>query len=740
MYKAKVRKTAPRTEPPAPRAASNEGRVSAPNSAKLRADAASDPALAEKMQSRMSANFPGIDLLSRGSGRPLELPDDLRGRLEAHFGASLDNIRFRESSDAADLGAKAYARGDEIHFAPGQFRPDTEQGRKMIGHEVSHIRRQASGGMGNGVLLNNSLEHQADLDGAAIASGDVAPLQSVTAFAPMPVASFDAAPAQGWGLPEHGILTELARKKAAAYAAKRAQDAPTANPQDRQNVEAYRQMAAANNGQGEFDSERAKKSLAYGAKFNDVGHHSTAGFALNYMDHKSAFINQSHHGDMQFLHSMDTSGGDTVENMAKARRYARFASDVYQNKENMQGRNMLGYVLNDTGATDAEDSDVGRTNGKGNPTRFQEMMLSTMLSAGKLKEIEAQVAAEGLSAGAAKQRRMALIKQAAQNGQSVMDAARKKYRNKSGFKKWRAGSEQEYVRKKARAAGLSKYAIGSVGDFFTGGDKELDAGMVALGSASHMIEDSYAGAHASRGENLYLGDGGKKATDLSETGAEISAKSTDVITTGDYNQQNANPLWGRHPKGDEFAETASKDQDEIVDNSRGGALARDAAAQFIMMNAREKHGGTGGANDFLKGVLKADVTAQSYPGGPTRTGSAYAKKVGGANNKENAAADAFYASTESRAHNTHADASERAATYKTQMGQLETLRASSNPETREHYRQQSNEMLANMNSMIAQLRKAREAGALSGKDAEALQDLTRRRDRLARQLSVYVPN
>ena len=599
MYKAKVRKAASRTESPAPRAASDEGRATVPNSANVGADAASDPALAEKMQSRMSANFPGIDLLSRGSGRPLALPDDLRGGLEAHFGASLDNIRFRESSDAADLGAKAYARGDEIHFAPGQFRPDTASGRKMIGHEVSHIARQASGGMGNGVLLDDAQERQADLDGEAIASGETAPRHAAAPLSPMPVAPFDAAPAQGWELGEHGILTELARKKASDYA-RTAAEKGVEPPKNFANLSVKERAAALESASGnrnayqrmtrenEFDSEKAKKSLAYGAKFNDVGHHSLGGFVLNYKNHRSAFINQTHHGDMQFLHSMDTSGGDTEKNMLKARRYAQFASDVYQNKrdqsgQDVQSQNMLDYVLR------------SKTRGDDGQARedklFQEMMLSTMLSAKKTKSIEEQVEKEvkkGLiTREQSKARRAQLIRDAAIAGRNGRQAAADEYRNMSDKEKKKAGSEDKYIRKKT---GLSKYATGSVGDFFTGGNEELDAGLVALGSASHMIEDSYAGSHASRAENLYLGDGGRKATDLSETGEEIAAKSTDVITSADYNQQDATFKIGRHTKGDKFAETDSDDLNAIADNTRGGALARDAAAQFMLMNAREKYG------------------------------------------------------------------------------------------------------------------------------------------------------
>ena len=71
---------------------------------------------------------------------------------------------------------------------------------------------------------------------------------------------------------------------------------------------------------------------------------------------------------MQFLHAMDTSGGDLQANVDKMKRYAQFASDVYQNRrkdgKNFQDQNMLDYVLSQ--------------DGEGDP--FQEMMMSTMLT------------------------------------------------------------------------------------------------------------------------------------------------------------------------------------------------------------------------------------------------------------------------------------------------------------------------------------------------------------------------
>lgn len=697
-----------RTVPPK----ENSAAAVTPNSVQRGVDTPSDPALADKMRARMHQNFPG----ERGSGRPLELPDELRESLETHFGHSVDNIQFRESSDADALGAKAYARGNEIHFAPGQFRPDTALGRKMIGHELSHIRQQASGAPLDNAARDSAAEHQADVDGDAVSSGESAPARDpASALSPMPAASFDAAPAQGWGiglLPfkkgEHEKLTKAARKKAKDYAKNQEKNATGADQQ------IYKDTAK------ELGSFKASQSLEYGSRFNDVGHHSIPGFLWHMgPSHSDAFINQTHHGDMQFLHSMDTSKGDTKENMAKARRYAKFASDVYQNENDEQNTNMLDYLLADNESEEGEEEVP-----EGGTSRLQKMMLSTMLSPEKLKQIEE--ATEGDD-----EARMAAIKQAAKVGQDARQWADMNYDNLKWYQKLLSGGKKNYVKKAGAKAGLSKYAQGTIGDFYTNGDTDLDAGLVALGSASHMIEDSYAGSHAIRSENLYLGDRGRKETDLSENGKAIVDKSTDVITAADYNQQDANLFGGRHPKGDKFRHGLTTRRK--INNTRGGALARDASAQFMYMNARQKKGGAGGANDFLKGILKEDAYAASLPGGVTATGSAYAKEVGGNSDEENAIAKAFHKSTKGRAKNVHADASKRAAEYDSQIEQVETLRASDKQETSDHYTRQSNEMLANINSMIQQLENAPKP--LSKKNLDTLDKLKAQRAHLESQLA-----
>ncbi|MDQ7094155.1 DUF4157 domain-containing protein [Desulfosporosinus sp. PR] len=142
--------------------------------------------------------------LSPGRGTNKELPEQMRARMEAHFGFDLSGVTCKESSEVSDIGAKAYARGNVIKFSPGQFNPDTAAGRRMIGHELAHVVQQAEGGIksnveGSSVNYDESLESRADLEGikaASMAEGNISALTGIN-LAPLPVMDAGSLPVQG---------------------------------------------------------------------------------------------------------------------------------------------------------------------------------------------------------------------------------------------------------------------------------------------------------------------------------------------------------------------------------------------------------------------------------------------------------------------------------------------------------------------------------------------------------------
>ncbi len=73
------------------------------------------------------------------------LPKPLRAEMEKAFGVDLSNIRVMESQLPTLNGSETFARGNEIHFAPGRYDPHSNAGRELIGHELTHVVQQRQG-------------------------------------------------------------------------------------------------------------------------------------------------------------------------------------------------------------------------------------------------------------------------------------------------------------------------------------------------------------------------------------------------------------------------------------------------------------------------------------------------------------------------------------------------------------------------------------------------------------------
>ena len=55
-------------------------------------------------------------------------------KMEQSFQTDLSDVGIHENSERADqLGIKAFAQGNEIHFGSGNFNTDTQEGQELIG-------------------------------------------------------------------------------------------------------------------------------------------------------------------------------------------------------------------------------------------------------------------------------------------------------------------------------------------------------------------------------------------------------------------------------------------------------------------------------------------------------------------------------------------------------------------------------------------------------------------------------
>lgn len=80
----------------------------------------------------------------QGGGAPLS--PDLRSYFEPRLGQDLSAVRLHTGGEAqaaaAEVQARAFTVGPNIAFAPGQFRPQTADGKHLLAHELVHTAQQ----------------------------------------------------------------------------------------------------------------------------------------------------------------------------------------------------------------------------------------------------------------------------------------------------------------------------------------------------------------------------------------------------------------------------------------------------------------------------------------------------------------------------------------------------------------------------------------------------------------------
>jgi hypothetical protein len=119
-----------------------------------------------------------------GSGRAL--PEPVRATMETAFEADFSEVRIHEGPEAGSIGAVAYTRGTDIHFAPGRYDLSSRPGQQLLGHELTHVVQQRAGRVptpqakGGAIVQDSGLEAEADMLGAKAARGEPVRVQGST--------------------------------------------------------------------------------------------------------------------------------------------------------------------------------------------------------------------------------------------------------------------------------------------------------------------------------------------------------------------------------------------------------------------------------------------------------------------------------------------------------------------------------------------------------------------------------
>ncbi|MBL4674760.1 MAG: DUF4157 domain-containing protein [Mucilaginibacter sp.] len=84
---------------------------------------------------------------SRGSGTGMD--GGTRSFMEARMGADFSAVKIHNGHQAVQLNrklnAQAFATGNDIFFNEGKYQPDTQEGKRLLAHELTHVIQQGGG-------------------------------------------------------------------------------------------------------------------------------------------------------------------------------------------------------------------------------------------------------------------------------------------------------------------------------------------------------------------------------------------------------------------------------------------------------------------------------------------------------------------------------------------------------------------------------------------------------------------
>lgn len=84
--------------------------------------------------------------MRNGKGEPLK--KDIKREMEKRFGADFSAVRIHTDNEAqtmaAEMGAQAFTRGNDIYFNSGKYNPESTQGKLLLAHELTHVLQQGN--------------------------------------------------------------------------------------------------------------------------------------------------------------------------------------------------------------------------------------------------------------------------------------------------------------------------------------------------------------------------------------------------------------------------------------------------------------------------------------------------------------------------------------------------------------------------------------------------------------------
>lgn len=133
------------------------------------------------MPNGSAARVPAHLVRFASAGQPL--PAAVQRKMESAFGTSFAAVRVHVGPHVASIGAHAFTKGTDIHFAPGQYDPTSARGERLLAHELAHVVQQKAGRVQNpfgdatAIVHDRLLEAEAERMSARVAQLAPSPVQ-----------------------------------------------------------------------------------------------------------------------------------------------------------------------------------------------------------------------------------------------------------------------------------------------------------------------------------------------------------------------------------------------------------------------------------------------------------------------------------------------------------------------------------------------------------------------------------
>ena len=115
-----------------------------------------------------------IKLKQSGKGKPLE--PGVKSIMHSTLGPSIDDVRTHTDSQTektvSENGAQAVTMGKDTYFAEGKYNPTTQEGRRLIAHELTHVVQQSKDQQSAQPSTKEAIEKEADVAANTLTKGE----------------------------------------------------------------------------------------------------------------------------------------------------------------------------------------------------------------------------------------------------------------------------------------------------------------------------------------------------------------------------------------------------------------------------------------------------------------------------------------------------------------------------------------------------------------------------------------